>query len=36
MNIDIKSVIKKWSGALLAVVAGSMLFAACSESDDTG
>ena len=36
MNIDIKSVIKKWSGALLAVVAGSMLLAACSESDDTG
>ena len=36
MNIDIKRVIKKWSGALLAVVAGSMLFAACSESDDTG
>ena len=36
MNISIKRVIRKWSGALLAVVAGSMLLAACSESDDTG
>lgn len=35
MNINIKCVAKKWSRALLAVMTGSLLFAACSESDDT-